>query len=58
MRDHFNKIGLPWEYTIDIWEEEEVHQNSWTYDEVIFNRSGHSRGKSYEEKAREEARKK
>lgn len=25
VRDHFDKIGLPWEYTTDIWEEEEVH---------------------------------
>jgi hypothetical protein len=44
MRDQFNKISLPWEYTIEIWEEEEVHQNAWTYDKVIINRSGHSRG--------------
>jgi hypothetical protein len=45
VRDHFNKIGLPWEYTIDLWKEEEVHQNSWTYDEFIFNRRGQPRGR-------------
>jgi hypothetical protein len=30
MRHHFKNVGLPWEYTNDIWDEEEVHQNSQT----------------------------
>jgi hypothetical protein len=59
MRERFNKIGLPWEYTIDLWEEEEVHQNAKTYDDVIFNRRGKLRGRiTDEEKGREEAKKK
>jgi hypothetical protein len=28
VRDHFNKMCLPWEYTIDIWEEEEICHNA------------------------------
>jgi hypothetical protein len=43
VREHFNNIRLPYEYTTDLWEEEEVHQNSRTYDEVIFNRHGQRR---------------
>jgi hypothetical protein len=26
VKDHFNKVGFPWEYTTYVWEEEEVHQ--------------------------------
>ena len=36
VKDHFNKMGLPWEYTTNIWDEEEVHQNACTYDDAIF----------------------
>jgi hypothetical protein len=36
VKEHFNKIGLPWEYTSENWEEEEVHCNVRTYDDVLF----------------------
>jgi hypothetical protein len=28
VKDHFNKMGLPWEYTTETWDEEEVHHNA------------------------------
>jgi hypothetical protein len=40
IKDHFNKVGFPWEYTTDIWEEEEIHRNVRTYNEVTFKRRG------------------
>jgi hypothetical protein len=59
VKDYCYKIGLQWEYMIDIWDEEEVHQNARTYDEVIFNRRGQPIGRiTDEEKAREEAKRK
>jgi hypothetical protein len=59
VRENFNKISLPWEYTTDPWEEEEVHQSSQTYDDVTFNRHSQLRVTiTDEEKAREEAQKK
>jgi hypothetical protein len=58
VKEHFNNIRLPYEYTTDLWEEEEVHQNTRTYDEVIFNRRGQPKGRiADEEKAREATRK-
>jgi hypothetical protein len=49
---------LPYEYTTKIWEEEEVHQNARTYDEVTSKRHGNPKGKMfYEEAAREVAKK-
>jgi hypothetical protein len=38
IKEHFNKLGVPWEYTSEVWEEEEIHCNARTYDEVIFKR--------------------
>jgi hypothetical protein len=38
VKEHFNKLGVPWEYTSKVWEEEEIHCNARTYDEVIFKR--------------------
>jgi hypothetical protein len=38
IKEHFNKLGVPWEYTLDTWEEEEVHYGARTYDEVISKR--------------------
>jgi hypothetical protein len=38
VKEHFNKVGLPWEYTTEVWEEEEVHRSARTYDEVTFKR--------------------
>jgi hypothetical protein len=38
VKEHFNKLGVPWEYTSEVWEEEEVHCNARNYDEVIFKR--------------------
>jgi hypothetical protein len=32
------KICLQWEYITEIWDEEEVHRNTRTYDDIIFNR--------------------
>ena len=58
MRDHFKNIGLPWEYTNDIWDEEEVHQNAQTYDELIFNRHVQSKGRILDEEKDREAKKK
>jgi len=40
VKEHFNKVGLPWEYTTNVWEEEEVHRNARTYDKVSFKRQG------------------
>jgi hypothetical protein len=40
IEENFNIMRLPYEYTTEFWEEGEVHQNSRTYDEVIFNRRG------------------
>ena len=51
-------MRLSYDYTIEFWEEEGVHQNSRTYDKVIFNRRGHPKGRITEEEvAREVARK-
>jgi hypothetical protein len=38
VKENFNSMRLPYEYTTEFWEEEEVHQNARTYDEVIFNK--------------------
>jgi len=38
IKECFNKIGLPWEYTSEIWEEEEVHCDAKNYDEFLFKR--------------------
>jgi hypothetical protein len=49
---------LPYEYTTEFWEEEGMHKNYRTYDEVIFNRMGWPKGRIEDEKvAREVARK-
>jgi hypothetical protein len=58
VKEHFNSVRITYEYTIELWEEEEVHQNAITYDEVIFNRCGHPKGRiTDEEEARETTRK-
>jgi hypothetical protein len=58
VREHFNSVKHPYEYTTDIWEEDEVHQNAKTYDEVIFNRCGQPKRRIIdEEEVREVARK-
>jgi hypothetical protein len=54
VKDHFNSMRLLHEYTIEFWEEEEVHQNSKTYDEFIFNRRGHPKGRITDEEAARE----
>jgi hypothetical protein len=38
VKEHCNKYGIPWEYTSPIWEEEEIHCEEKTYDEVITRR--------------------
>jgi hypothetical protein len=38
VKEHFNKLGMPWEYTSEVWEEEEIHCNTRNYDEVVFKR--------------------
>jgi hypothetical protein len=44
---------------MSILEEEEVHQNAHTYEEVIFNKNGQPRGRVTDEKKdRQEAKKK
>jgi hypothetical protein len=59
IKENFNKIGVPWEYTSEVWEEEEIHCNARNYDEVIFKRQGKPIGRiAYEEREREESRKK
>jgi len=59
VKQHLNKLGLPWEYTTDVWEEEEVHLNTRTYDEVLFKRQGRPLGRIVDEdKELEEAIKK
>jgi hypothetical protein len=45
VKEHFHSMRLPYEYTTEFWEEEGVHQNSRTYDEVIFNRRGQPKGR-------------
>jgi hypothetical protein len=58
VKENFHRMRLPYEYTTEFWEEEEVHQNDKTYDEVIFNRWGQPKGRiTDEEAAREETRK-
>jgi len=59
LKDYFNKVCLPWEYTTYIWQEEEVHRGARSYDEVAFKRRGKPLGRiADEDKAREEAKKK
>jgi hypothetical protein len=59
IKEHFNKKGMPWEYTLEVWEEEEIHCDARNYDEVIFKRRGKPIGRiSDEEREREESRKK
>jgi hypothetical protein len=36
VKKHFNKLGVPWDYTSEVWEEEEIHCNTRTCDEVNF----------------------
>jgi hypothetical protein len=58
VREHFNSVKIPYEYTINFWKEEEMHQNERTYDEVISNMCGHPKGMIIDEEvAREVARK-
>jgi hypothetical protein len=38
IKEHFNKVGFPWEYIIEVLEEEEIHRNARNYDEVTFKR--------------------
>jgi hypothetical protein len=58
IKEHFNRMRLPYEYTFEFWEEEEVHQNTRTYDEFIFNRRSQPKGRiDDEEAAREVTRK-
>ena len=40
VKEHFNKLGVPWEYTSEVWEEEEIHCNARNYDEFVTSRSG------------------
>jgi hypothetical protein len=53
VREHFNSIMRPYEYTTEIWEEE-VHQNDRTYEEVISSRRGHLKGRIADEEATRE----
>jgi hypothetical protein len=58
VKDHFNRMRLSYEYTIEFLEEQVVHQNSKTCDEFIFKRRGQPKGRITDEKgAREVARK-
>jgi hypothetical protein len=45
VKGNFNKVGFPWEYTTNVWEEEEVHCSARTYDEVTFKRCGKPLGR-------------
>jgi hypothetical protein len=38
VKEHFNKLGVPWEYASEVWDEEEIHCNARAYDEVNFKR--------------------
>jgi hypothetical protein len=38
INEHFNNIDLSWEYTSKIWEEEDVHCEAITYNEILFKR--------------------
>jgi hypothetical protein len=38
VKENLNKIGLPWEYTSEILEEEEVHNNTRNYYDTLFKR--------------------
>jgi hypothetical protein len=59
IKEHFNKLGVPWEYTLEVWEEEEVHCGVRNYDEVIFKIHGKPIRRIFdEEKEREEAKRK
>jgi hypothetical protein len=49
VKEHFNKLGVPWEYTSEVWEEEEVHCGARTYDEVITRRQGKPIGRIIDE---------
>jgi hypothetical protein len=52
-------VELPWEYTTEILDEEEVHHNAQTYVDIVFQRQGQPIGKiTDEERAREEAQNK
>jgi hypothetical protein len=58
IKEQFHTMRLMCDYTTEFWEEERVHQNAKTYDEVIFNRWGQPKGRiTDEEVVREEARK-
>jgi uncharacterized protein YktA (UPF0223 family) len=49
--EHFNSIRLPYEYTIDFWEKDEVHKNYKTYEEVISNKCAHPKGMIIDQEA-------
>jgi hypothetical protein len=46
VKEQCKKYGAPWEYTLSIWEEEEIHSKEKTYDEVINLRQGKPLGRS------------
>jgi hypothetical protein len=49
VKEHLNKLGMPWEYKTYVWEEEEVHLNTITYDKVFFKRQGMPLGRFVDE---------
>jgi len=53
-KENFNSMRLPYEYTTEFWKEEEVHQNSKTYNELIFNKSGQPKGRIVDEEVSRE----
>jgi hypothetical protein len=40
IKEHFNKVEFPWEYTTEVWEEEEVHHSARNYNDFTFKIMG------------------
>jgi hypothetical protein len=49
IKEHFNNLGIPWVYTLEILEEEYIKCNTRNYDEVIFKRQGNPIGRIVDE---------